>query len=119
MEAATTIERHAVQLTELHVHPQVTLVQMPDMVTFDLHVYGDAQYLVHFVNPNVFGMEFAVIRKGYNLFTQIKIGEETACYLFDKLELKSQPFVTELKCLMLAASPCTPPIIIPPRPSPK
>lgn len=110
MEAETTMERHAVQLTELHFHPHVTLVQMPDMVTFDLHVYGDAQYLVHFVNPRVFGVEFAIIRKGYNLFTQVAIEEETKCRFYDDVKLRH---------LMAAApTPRTPPIIIPPRPSP-
>lgn len=111
METATTIERHAIQLTELHVHPQITIVQMPDMVTFDLHVYGDSPYLVHFQNPRVFGTEFALIRKGYNLFTQIAIDQETKCRFYDDVGLRH---------LMSAAPmPKTSPIIIPPHPSPK
>jgi hypothetical protein len=111
MEAATTIERCEVQLPEIHIRPHVTLVQMPDMITFDLHVYGDAQYLVHFLNPHVFGMEFAIIRKGYNLFTQVAIEQETKCRFYDDVRLRH---------LMAAApTPKTPPIIIPPRPNPK
>lgn len=106
MEKTATLDKRAVQLTEFPVNQHVTLVQMPDMVTFDLHVYGDYRYLVHFLNPNLFGVEFATIREGYNFFTQKKTDEQTKCYLFDDVELRN--------IMAGSATVQTPPIIIPP-----
>ena len=104
----TVFEKREVHLTEILLNQHVTLIQMPDLVTFDLHVEGDHHYVVHFVNPSVFGQEFATIRKGYNLFTQIK-DEATRCFLFDGVQMRN--------ILAGVAYPRTGPIIIPPRPS--
>jgi hypothetical protein len=103
----TVLEKKEVFLTEMAINKYVTLVQMPDMVTYDLHVEGDNPYLVHFLNPNVFGQEFATLRKGYNLFTMIDSEEVTECHLFDDVRLRN--------ILAGAAYPRTGPIVIPPR----
>lgn len=100
---ATVLEK---RVTEVPVNQHVTLVQMPDLVTFDLHVEGDNYYLVHFLDPNVFGQEFATIRKGPNRFTMIKSDVTTKCYLYDDVELKN--------ILAGAVYPQTGPIVIPP-----
>ena len=102
----TVFEKREVHLTEIPINQHVTLVQMPDLVTFDLHVEGDNHYVVHFVNPNAFGQEFATIRKGYNLFTQIS-HDATQCFLFDDVQLRN--------ILAGVAYPRTGPIIIPPK----
>jgi len=105
MPTTTKIEKREVKLTEVPLNENVTLVQMPDLITFDFHVQGDNQYIVHFINPEVFGQEFATIRKGYNLFTQVKT-EETNCFLHDDVEMKDS-----LKAVESRTDPST----IPPR----
>ena len=104
--SATVLDKRVVQLTEIPLNQHVTLIQMPDMVTFDLHVQGDNHYLVHFLNPNVFGQEVATLSEGYNLFTMIKSDEATQCHLFDDVRLRD--------ILAGAVYPRTGPIVIPP-----
>ena|ERR1035438_4328793 len=88
MPTTTKLEKREVKLTEIPLNEDVTLVQMPDLTTFDFHVQSDKHYFVHFLNPEVFGQEFATIRKGYNLFTQVKT-EETMCFLHDDVEMRN------------------------------
>ena len=120
----TALERREVQLTEIPINQHVTLVQMPDLVTFGLHVECDSHYVVHFLNPDVFGQEFATLRKGYNFFTMIKT-EQTKCYFFDDAQLRKIVAEVEdptMQKQMMAsadvqrggASPMTGPILIPP-----
>jgi hypothetical protein len=121
--ATTALEKRAVHLTEIPLNQYATLVQMPDLVTFDFHVEGDHHYVVHFLTPDVFGQEFVTIRKGYNLFTKINCGP-TDCYLFDDAQLRTiltgveHPAAERLMSLActqgVRPSVCTGPIIIPP-----
>jgi hypothetical protein len=106
MPTTTKLEKREVKLTEIPLNENVTLVQMPDLTTFDFHVQGDNHYIVHFLNPKVFGQEFATIRKGYNLFTQVKT-EETMCFLCDDVEMRN--------ILAKVESSRTDPIVIPPK----
>ena len=124
MDTPTMLERREVHMTEITINQYVTLVQMPDLHTFDLHVEGDRHYVVHFLNPEYFGKEFATIGEGYNLFTRSK-GNETECYLFDDTQLRDMVagvespqvgrIVAEAQPPSGRAFPCTGPIIIPPR----
>lgn len=114
MTTTTKVEKREVILTETPLNENVTLVQMPDLTTFDFHVQGDKQYVVHFLNPKVFGQEFATIRKGYNLFTQVKT-EETMCFLHDDAEMRDSLSVVESRTDPHPIPPKTDPHPIPPK----
>ena len=107
----TTLEKREIRLTEMLLNNDVTLVQMPDMVTFDFHVTGENNYFVHFLDPNVFGQEFATLYKGYNLFT-VKSNQWTECYLFEEAQLRN---VLSKAVYPGTEYPRTGPIVIPPR----
>jgi len=112
------------RVVEKKINQHVTLVEMPDLVTFDFQVEGDHHYLAHFLNPHYFGKEFAVIGEGPNLFTG-KAGEKTECYLFTDAHLRNlvagveghavEAFMAVPQEQTGTLSPCTGPIIIPPR----
>ena len=72
---------------EIFINQDVTLVYMPDLKMCDLHVKGDQPYVVHFLKPDVFGQEFATLRKGNNLFTVANDGQ-TESYFFDEDQLR-------------------------------
>jgi hypothetical protein len=114
MPTTTKLEKREVKLTELPLNEDVTLVQMPDLTTFDFHVQSDKHYIVHFLNPEVFGQEFATIRKGYNLFTQVKT-EETMCFLHDDVEMRNSLADVESKTDPEPIPPKTDPEPIPPK----
>lgn len=118
-----TIERRELDVTELFINDDVTLVYMPDLSLCDFHVKGDKYYMVHFLNTNTFGMEFATIKKGNNIFNFVT-NEQTECYLFQNTDVSMIVKALEQggkkgkKALIAApkasASPCTGPIVIPP-----
>lgn len=93
---------------ETPVNEDVTIMPMQDEVTFDLHVKTDTPYVVHFDLPNIFSQEYAVLKKGANLFKMIKSGKTTfLLYKTAKIADVQAGRVT----------PCTGPMPIPPRPS--
>lgn len=132
MAATAKREAHLIEIplsqhvTLKQINQHVTLVRMPDLVTFDFYVQGDHCYIVHFVNPHYFEKEFAAIGEGHNLFTGKENGE-TECYLFDDTRLRNIVAEVEGHCRKAprsftrgqtgTVSPCTGPILIPPRPS--
>jgi hypothetical protein len=79
--------------------------------------------MVHFLDADVFGQEFATICNGNNLFTMAN-DKHTDCYLFDDTQLRNVVKGAEDQQPdgVLAApmrrdgmpSPCTGPIVIPP-----
>ena len=110
-------------VTELFIDKDLTLVYMPDLNLCDFHVKSDKRYLVHFLNPLAFGMEFATIRKGNNVFN-LAANEKTECYLFEEAQLKeivsrsepsaAVPMMVYKGPETSTPTPCTGPIIIPP-----
>lgn len=116
-----TIEKRKVHGTELKMNEDVTLVHMPDLDMCDLRVEGDKHYIVHFLHPQVFGQEFAAIRKGNNLFAMAN-HEQTDCYLFDDAQLRNivagaeDSHAKKLSGRRQPGTPsaCTGPILIPP-----
>lgn len=122
---STVPEKRELRVTEVFINEDVTLIYMPDLTLCDLHVKGNKGYVVHFVKPGVFGQEFATIWPGNNLFTIKMKNETTDAYFFDDAQLRK--IVKEMegkkpgqKTAMGVVptgtvSPCTGPIIIPPR----
>jgi hypothetical protein len=90
---------------------------------FDIHVEGEKHYIVHFVNSSVFGQEFATLSKGPNYFTTKDEG--TKSYFFDDAQLRNivtgvepaqiEPIMASTTTQAVTPSPCTGPIIIPPK----
>jgi hypothetical protein len=101
-----------VQLIEIRINDDLTLVQMPDPAKFNVHLKGDKRYFVHFLNENVVGKEFAKLHKGDNIF-KTTTTEETKGYFFDVTQVESAQ--TEQMMAPTTPSPCTGPILIPPR----
>jgi hypothetical protein len=58
------------------------LFRLPDGAA-DFLVESSATYLVLFENHKVFGMSFAVLRKGHNVFKVVD-GKETDAYVFNE-----------------------------------
>jgi hypothetical protein len=100
------------QLIEIRINDDLTLVQMPDPAKFNVHLKGDHHYFVHFLNPKVVGTEFARLHKGDNIF-KMTPNETTDAYFFDVTQIES--WQTEQMMASTKPSPCTGPIIIPPR----
>jgi len=120
MDKPTTIEQRELQVTETFINQDITLVSMPGLDMCDFYVEGDKGYIVHFLNPDVFGQEFATISKGNNLFTVVN-RVETECYLFEGVQLRDivagvegSPMKKSARKPSGTVSPCTGPIIIPP-----
>ena len=95
---------------ETPVNEDVAMMPMQDEVTFDLHLKSDTPYVVHFEPPKIFSEEYAVLKKGVNLFKKIKSGETTFC-------LYKTAQIADVQARTVA--PCTGPMPIPPRPSGK
>ena len=114
----------AVPPLEKQINQDLKLIEMSDPTKFRIHVEGDKHYFVHFLNPRVFGKEFVNLHKGDNNFKMIK-HEATTCYFFEDTQLRNietgeEPEQTGRMMAMAQpssgrASPCTGPIIIPPR----
>jgi hypothetical protein len=123
MDTPTALEKRELHVTEVFINEDVTLAYMPDLNLCDFYVKGHTRYVVHFLDPRVFGEEFATIHKGNNLFN-VTNSEQTQCYLFDEAQLKNIVKGVEgpqtVEMMPMAAthtgtvSPCTGPIIIPP-----
>lgn len=103
-----TLEKPKVEWAKTQLHMHVTLLEMPDEKTFALYVDDDKQYFVHFVNQDVFGVEFAILQPGYNLFTMVAVDEQTPCHVYTEAQLRS--------ILAETAMTRTNPTPIPPRP---
>jgi hypothetical protein len=143
MGGATVLEQAAVgKLREKKINDDLKVIETPEPFKFNIHVEGEKHYIVHFVNPSVFGQEFATLGKGPNHFTTKK-DKETNSYFFNDEQLRNivtgvEPAPTEGKMASsmtqavtpspstgpilippktqaVTASPCTGPIIIPPR----
>ena len=124
MAGATVLKQPAVTNREKKINKDLKIIEMPEPFKFNIHREGDKHYIVHFVNPSVFGQEFAPLRKGDNHFTTTK-GKETNSYFFDDDQLREivtevEPPPTEGTMASptrqgVAPSPRTGPIIIPPR----
>lgn len=119
---------------EQKINADLTLT--PDPPNFHIQLKSDKHYVVHFVNPKAFGDEFVMLHKGDNNFTRRK-DEETNCYFFDDDQLRrimtgiepkpktktkaktetkpDEQIRAEAKQPAGTVSPCTGPIIIPPR----
>jgi hypothetical protein len=121
METRTALELH---VTEVLVNEDVTLVYMPGLNLCDFYVKGNNRYVVHFVDPKVFGQEFATIRQGNNVFNVANSGQ-TQWFLFEEAQLRNivkgvedQQTVRMMSSTAMppgTVSPCTGPIVIPPR----
>lgn len=111
------------------INDDLTLFPMTDKPKFNIQLNGDKHYVVHFLNPKVVGDEFVMLHRGDNIFKRIK-NEKTESYFFDDTQLRNIVTGVELKKVepkqneMIIAgaqpptgkvSPCTGPIIIPPR----
>jgi hypothetical protein len=127
MDTAAGLEKRELHVTEVFINTHVTLVYMPDLDLCDFFVRDHTRYVVHFLDPKVFGVEFATLHQGNNLFNVCHNGQ-TQCYLFDESQMKSivqhvegQP-TAEMMPMALTrtgtVSPCTGPIIIPPTKAP-
>jgi hypothetical protein len=98
---------------EIPINDDLTLAQMPNPAKFNVRLKGDKRYFVHFLNPNVVeGKEFAKLHKGDNPF-KTTTTEETNAYFFDVTQVESGQTVQTTA--PTKPSPCTGPIIIPPR----
>jgi hypothetical protein len=125
MSGAAVLKQPAVgKHREKKINDDLKIIEMSESLTYDIHGEGDKHYIVHFVNPTVFGREFAILSKGPNYFTRAK-NEETNSYFFDDAQLRklvtpAEPAQTE-RIMALATTqavtptPCTGPILIPPR----
>ncbi len=113
----------AFDVIEKLIEPNLTLIYMPDLNLCDFHLKAKKSYLVHFMNPIAFGMEFAIIREGNNVFNLVP-GETTECYLFEETRLNQivnnseGPGVVSMMAYKEQEAgtlkPCTGPIVIPP-----
>jgi hypothetical protein len=124
MAGATVLKQPAVKNREKKINKDLKVIEMQESIKFNIHREGDKDYIVHFVNPNVFGHDFATLRKGDNHFTTTK-GKGTNSYFFDDDQLRK--IVTEVEppstegtmasttTQAVAPSPSTGPIIIPPK----
>jgi hypothetical protein len=124
MGGATVLKRPAVgKNREKKINNDLKVIEMSQPFRVNIHVEGDNHYIVHFVNPSVFGQEFATLGKGPNYFTTKNEG--TNSYFFNDAQLRNivtgvEPAPTEqiMASTMTPAvtpSPCTGPIIIPPK----
>jgi hypothetical protein len=85
---------------------------MPDSAKFNVHLKGDHHYFVPFLNSKAVGTEFARLHKGDNIF-KTTTNEETKGYFFDVTQVESEQ--TGQMMAPTKPSPCTGPIIIPPK----
>ncbi len=121
----TTAVKRAIQLQQQVIDQHLKLVQMADPLKIDFCVDGDYQYLVHFKDPAVFGMEFSILNKGDNIRTMGAKGLKTDSYFVADTQLRNfvQAVEGQATTQMMtsagtsgAGSPTvsTPPIVIPP-----
>ena len=116
-----TIERELGAI-EQFINTDVTLVYMPDLNLCDFQVKGSKKYIVHFVSSLTFGLEFATIQMGNNVFNIVN-NQQTQCYLFEDAQLRQIEMNAQGAEMTASgstrspagtATPCTGPIIIPP-----
>lgn len=97
-----------VVVKETPVNEDITMMPMPDDVTFDLHVKTDTPYVIHFELPKIFNEDYALLKKGANLFEKIKSGQ-TTFFLYKTAK------IADVQAGRV--TPCTGPMPIPPRPN--
>lgn len=88
-------------------------------LTIEFRVAGPERFVLHFKDPSVLGVEFAVLKTGVNPFT-LRNTKETCCYVWSEAELA--PGLVKWEPVSASGAteaagpvrPMVPPIIIPP-----